>query len=220
MQLNIKASIMAAVSQFKANQDICYYLEGVYVDPVEDGVVIVATNGHMLCAWRDTTGKAERPAILRIGNQLKAACGGGIGKRLTIIDGRLTVLDKDGMELFVQSREKNSDKSWEVQGKFPGWRDVIPEAKEDEPNHSLEPVNPLYLQDFQKALKTGRDEVGRTAVGISLSQPIKGGPLIVTAAEVPNFIAAVMPMRQDIQPTPAWVLLPKVAAVEETAEAA
>ena len=220
MNLNIKASIMAAVSQFKANQDIRYYLEGVYVDPVEDGVVIVATNGHMLCAWRDTTGKAERPAILRIGNQLKAACGGGFGKRLTIIDGRLTVLDKDGMELFVQSREKNSKDSWEVQGKFPGWRDAIPEAKADEPNPSLEPVNPLYLQDFQKALKTGRDGVGHKAVGISLSQPIKGRALIVTAAEVPDFIAAVMPMRQDTQPTPAWVRLPKVAAVEETAEAA
>lgn len=213
MQINLNANLVAAICQFKAKEDIRYYLEGVYVAPLESGgAVIVATNGHALGLWRDLTGQVERPAILRIEKKLESACAGKGERHLRLIDGRLTVVDEHGLELFVQHREGNKPESWEIEAKYPDWKAVIPKGTSGPA--LFDGMNPTYVGFAQKALAIAK---GKDYLGLAFHQAAAENGIAVICDREPNFMAVIMPMRESTGMFPEWIsaLLPVVAEQPE-----
>lgn len=197
MKLNIKARLVAAVAQFKASNDIRYYLNGVYVEPGPlGGVIIVATNGHAMGAWLDETGEIERPAILRVRAKLQAACQGADTKRLFIIDDRLAVVDAKGTELYVQPEPGK----WEVPGKFPDHMRVLQTVSGGPSLHDA--LNPEYVALIDRALSIGG---GDKLKSITVRQGTASSAIAFTSTAAPNFIGFVMPQRENEAPYPAWL---------------
>lgn len=202
MKLNLQARLVAAIAQFKASNDIRYYLNGVYVEPHTTGALIIATNGHAMGAWLDETGEIERPAILRIGAKLQAACQGAETKRLTIIDNRLAVIGAtvpDGQktpELYIQP----STGDWELQGRFPDWTRVI--RAEDGPPCLHSALNPVYIADMTKALQIG---AGSKHMSVTTRQRAAHESVVFTSPYAPNFVGVIMPLRDNDAPMPKWM---------------
>jgi len=200
MNLTINSRLVAAVAQFRAKQDIRYYLCGVYVEPIPTGgALIVATNGHALGLWRDKTATVERAAILRTDPELVAACANKDAKILQIIDDRLTVVDKKGFELFVQPKREK----WELEGTYPNWRRVIPETGEE--LKLFDALNPNLVSTVEQALKIGTN--GARFSGITFNQPAANGAILVTSNSqaAQDFLAVIMPLRESVSTKPKWI---------------
>jgi DNA polymerase-3 subunit beta len=197
MNLNIKARLVAAIAQFKASNDIRYYLNGVYVEPrPQGGVVIVATNGHAIGAWLDISGEIDRPAILRIGAKLQAACHGSDVKRLIIADDRLAVVDDKSTELYVQPEPGK----WEVPGKFPDYKTVFkPVGGPPSLNAAL---NPEYIAAIDRALTIGASAKYKN---VTTRQAIANDAITFTSTAAAEFVAVVMPVRESEAPYPEWL---------------
>lgn len=203
MKLNIQARLVAAIYQFGARNDIRYYLNGVYVEPIPGGgVLIVATNGHAMGMWRDIGGEVERPAILRIGKQLEAACAGSEALRLKIIDDRLVVVDKLGIEIFIQHHDGLKAGSWEIEGMFPRWEKVVPPSYDGPALSSA--LNARYVKLVHKALKIGHDAAGNHA--ITVMQKSAESSIAVLSAAVPDFFGVIMPIRENVARYPSWLI--------------
>jgi|GEM_PF-4515114 len=211
MNLNIQARLVAAIAQFKAHNDIRYYLNGVYAEPGHaGGVLLVATNGHALGAWLDETGQIDRPAILKIGPKLKAACAGADTKRLVLRDDRLAVI-KDELELHIQPEPGK----WEVPGKFPDWSRVVEFT--DGPPCLHASLNPEYISAMSNALTIG---TGDKHVAITTRQKTTGQGIVFTSSYAPNFVGVVMPLRENDAPMPKWMHAAKLRREAEKRAAA
>jgi DNA polymerase III sliding clamp (beta) subunit (PCNA family) len=198
MNLKLDAHLVAAVAQFKATTDIRYYLNGVYVEPIPSGgALIIATNGHALCMWKDTDGMVERPVILCTSKKLLAACSSKDAKHLQLNEDRLTVTDKKGLEFFVQPKREK----WEIEAKYPDWKRVVP--KTESALTLFDALNPTYVSMVAQALKIGTSD--RYASGISFNQPAQNGSIVVTSSKTENFLAVIMPLRESVSHQPTWV---------------
>jgi hypothetical protein len=200
MKLKLTSRLVTAVSQFRATNDIRYYLCGVYVEPIASGgALIIATNGHAMCIWRDTSATVDRPVILRTSPKLLAACSSKDAKHLQLIEDRLTVTDAKGFELFVQPKRD----SWKIEATYPDWKRVTPKT-EDTPT-LFDALNPYLVSLVSKALKIG---LGKDSFcGISFNQPKANGAIVVTSStrDAENFLAVIMPLREAISQQPSWV---------------
>ena len=200
MKLNLSARIVAAICQFKSERDIRYYLNGVYVEPIEGGgAMVIATNGFSMGIWRDASGVVERPAVLRIGKRLEAECTGSDLKRLTIIDDRLAVLmtnvkaakkeaPMEQSEIYIQHKQGTKPGSWEIEGKFPNWRNVIPTEPDGCMPHDQ--VDPKFLSQIKRAIKLGS---GVNTAIVAMFQPSRGAAIGVFCGEAREFFGIVMP---------------------------
>lgn len=200
MNIKLNSRLVAAVAQFRAIADIRYYLCGVYAEPIATGgALLVATNGHAMCLWRDKDGVVDRPVILRTERKLLAACAGKDAKHLILVGDRLTVTDRKNNELFVQP----NDRKWEIEATYPDWQRVIPEAKEE--GTLFDALNPNLVSYVAQALKTGTGS--KKFSGITFNQPKPNGPIIVTSNSIEgeNFMAVIMPLRESVSRQPKWV---------------
>lgn len=211
MKLNLQARLVAAIYAFKAKNDIRYYLNGIYVAPIEGGgAVIVATNGHAMGMWRDITGQVERPAILRVSKDLRNACKECETHRLSIADGRLVVVGADGADVYIQPNDVDSP-GWEVPGKFPDWLKVVPDKCQIGPMGAFQPQ---YAKLVNKALLIGR---GSDFASVTLRQSEKNLSILVASPDSPDFAAVIMPVLDDGKGAyPAWLsdMKAKVPAAE------
>lgn len=218
MKLNLKARLVAAICEFKADADIRYYLNGVYAEPIPGGgVLIVATNGHAMGMWRDTTGEIERPAILRIGRRLRAACAGSDLKRLIISDDRLAVhlvQPATTTEVYIQEMAFVKAGSWEVPGSFPDWRRVVPGASSQK--QLADNINPEYVAMVSRAARIGS---GEKFSEIAFIQSEKNKSIAILTSCSSDFFGVIMPTvdhggqsypkwLQDLKQDPAAVSLP------------
>lgn len=215
MKLNLNARLVAAICEFKAKNDIRYYLNGVYVEPLPaGGAVIVATNGHAMGIWRDTSAEVERPAILRIGKNLREVCQEAADARLELIDGRLTVTNKQKTEYHVQPNggKDGSPASWEIaRDKYPLWKAVFPDECKTGP---VGMFNAAYLKLVHKALKIA---TGNDFAGITLRQSDEKKSIFVSSSLLTDFAAIIMPMYDDSKINyPSW--LSELKAAEKAAE--
>lgn len=202
MKLNLNARLVAAICEFKAKNDIRYYLNGIYVEPLPSGgAVIVATNGHAMGVWRDPSAVVERTAILRIGKLLREACKEADEARLELIDGRLAVTTKQNTEYHVQpNAEKGEVIPWEIQGTYPDWKTVIPDECQ---TGSMGMFSAGYVKLVHKALKIA---TGNEFVGVTLRQSDEKKSIFVSCGFLPDFAAIIMPMRDDSENSyPAWL---------------
>jgi hypothetical protein len=224
MNINIKARLVAAIAQFKASNDIRYYLKGVYVEPhPEGGAIIVATQGHAMGIWHDTSGEVERPIILSVGKALLAACSSGNEfekRRLVDKNGRLTVVDNTGAEIYIQGEigKKVGAEQYEVEGKFPDWRRVVPEIEPGK-TQLYNVLQPQYLRLASEATRIafGGDKFGNS---LTLRQPAVNRAILVQSShrDAGGFVGVIMPMRDEVDLSlPAWAKAPKLPENIESA---
>lgn len=222
MNLNFSGRGLAFLHHYEPTLDIRYYLAGVYVRPLSadegGGVLGVATNGHIMGAWRDPEGVADRAAILRISPGLAAACRRAAKKapRLVIRDGRLTIMTGDD-EVYVQPNAAvvpvkdrialQYPEPWEIAAKFPDVFRVVDRAINAESGPTGH-INAELLSLLCKSLPKPGGK--RYANGLRFRQDGASDVVVVTCPDVPEMMAAVMPIRCENNGLPAW--LPRAVA--------
>lgn len=203
MKLNINARFVAAICEFKAKNDIRYYLNGVYVEPLPTGgAVIVATNGYVMGVWRDVSAIVERPAILRIGKKLREAFTECADGRLSLVADQLVVFAKKSEYYIQPNSEKDGNKlGWEIEyAKYPCWKKVFPDERQTGPQGTF---NAKYIKPICKALKIAG---GSLSTGIAMRQASEYEGIFVACSNQPDFAAIIMPMRDDKYGIyPAWI---------------
>ncbi|AOH36855.1 hypothetical protein BGP89_11240 [Luteimonas sp. JM171] len=116
--VSITARAVATVLPFAAVKDIRWYLRGVAVIPVDEGVVAVATDGTALLAARDREGHADHPVILPINKREHARhLAGGDFVRVTP-EGRTFIVDAGGAPSYISPAPL-------IEGKFPDVHDLL-----------------------------------------------------------------------------------------------
>lgn len=210
MNLKFSGRALAYLSHFKAESDIRYYLNGVYVAPMPPeaggGVIGAATKGRVLGMWHDKEGHVTRPAILRISKQLARACASketrGQQTTLVLSDNRLACMCGPE-ELYIQPNEyrdpANKPKNgwdrepWEVDGDFPDLGRVVPSPSEATIGMTGA-VSADYLGLIAKAMPKGLSKWG---TGVTIRQVHQNGQNLVFFDRLPEAPAIIMPMRNE-----------------------
>lgn len=203
--LKLTANLIGTVAPFIGLNDIRYYLRGISVRPHKNvGAVICATNGHALGAIYDPSAVCEAEVIIHIDARTLAACAAkSMTKRyLVIINNRLAVVDTHGVEICIQAGNPV------IEGKFPDYANVIPSADKLTPGLAGS-FNRTYLRQGDLAAQAcGKASGSSKVVGVQFFS-VGGDPNLTTIIRVPampNFIGALMPMREDVlSPVPEWV---------------
>lgn len=217
MNLEFSGRGLAYLSHFKADNDIRYYMNGVYVAPMPPeaggGVIGAATNGHVLGMWHDKEGRATRPAILRISKALARACATketrGHQTTLVLADNRLACM-RGPEELYIQPNEYRDPERkpqkgwgrepWEVAGDFPDLGRVVP-APAEATIGMTGTVSSSYLGLIAQAIPK---DLGRFSTGVVIRQVHQDGQNLVLFDRLPEALAIIMPMRSDVG-TPEWL---------------
>ncbi len=166
------AALMAAA--FVSTEATRYYLNGVYVHPVETGGVnIVATDGHRMLIVHDKHGFASEGMIVRIPtkklteksiwkaittHRMIVVRVDDTGSRIDVIDAPLAKPDAEPgkeeapFDLMAEVGKLASPffvasaTDVVIDGTFPDYQRVVPEVKLAK--KGMPPVNPKYLKDF------------------------------------------------------------------------
>jgi hypothetical protein len=220
MQLAFRAKFLPLLYPFMAQRDIRYYLNGICVRPWGDGVLLSATDGHALAMVYDAEGRAERETILQIWPETLRACTapsyGHWGRGLRALE-RWVVADNLERKTPILGTERHvfrlvvnvgadyqpgstdvyvQSGLGEIDGKFPeAWR-VVPKSEDLKPGHPG--AFQLHLLD-RLPRKRGRSGRSNAAKFYSAGDETKAA--VIHLPDVPEFIALVMPVRDDRQ---AW----------------
>lgn len=121
--IKFKARIAHAVASIIPENEVRYYLKGIYVEPCQEGgIIAVVTDGHRLVAVRDPNGECSEPAILSMTKETVAAA--KKNRKSGLIEyakkSGLRVTDDAGVVKYIQPDNPVCD------GKFPEWRRVMP----------------------------------------------------------------------------------------------
>lgn len=218
MNLVYRADYAAFLSHFMAQQDIRYYLNGLYFESIEIGgkkaVAGLATDGHMMAIAIDRNGhleggpldgahlvRMEKPTIAAL--RKKGPC-----RRALTLDGRRlgVALHMSDADMLAQA-DDNAMATLEVhlqpgdcriEGRFPNWRKVIPERD------SLAPgvpglYNGGYIERIMRAhreLEEVKNARGQMR-GVRFFSHDRHSAGVVECLADPWVMAIVMPMRDD-----------------------
>ncbi len=195
--LTINSKLFARVALAQSTEETRYYLKGVHVSahPRGEGVILAATDGHMLIAAHDPTGTpptTEGGLIVGLGKEgLKAAAK---GEELTLdpATGAATV---PGLWL--------SPSTVLVDGSFPDWRRILPTPTDGD---ALAPTAAAFDHKLLATLAK--------ALSDAPTQPllIRGahvdGPHLITGNAAAPIFGICMPMRHTPaggDTLPAWL---------------
>ena len=186
MQINIRLLKAAALAASK--EQTRYYLNGVAVQADAKGSYLVATDGHRLLAFRQSTEAHESVAI--------------------IIPSDIIAGIKLNKHVEIAELTRESETAWRLDycgtsiifapadGTFSDWRRAVPETTDGTPAQ----FNPAYVGDMAKVMKA----LGASICGIAYNGQ---GPALVTFGEAVDGFGVLMPMcvKADI-PTgkPSW----------------
>ena len=202
-QITLTAKYIPLVAPFMATKDMRYYLCGINVRPHKDGgVLIAATNGHVLALAYDREGSVDGEYILHIDQRTVAACSGRKpGLKLTLLNGRMTVMS-DAEELCVQAGSPF------IEGNYPNYSNVVPASDALKPG-LVGGFDSAYIAIIDKVVSVARKS------GLALRPAVTffsvgGSPTLPAVARLTgfdDFLAVLMPMRGDPidQPIPLWV---------------
>ena len=141
--LTIDAKVIAAAFTCQAFQDVRYYLNGIYFEPIEDGGVrAVATDGHRMIVVTDKNGECEAPIIIDFEKtavtKMKAKGAGVVA---------VSRVDEDTVIAKIHGNTDHVSSVNIVSGTFPDYRAVI---KSELPKESagFVPFNSEYMRGF------------------------------------------------------------------------
>jgi DNA polymerase-3 subunit beta len=198
MLINLRA--LKSVAHFVSTEETRYYLNGVHVENDNGALIMVATDGHILGAVRQSNAEAAcltAPVIIpsALVNQIK------INKHVE--DGEI-VVDGDTITISYCGASFSMGR---VDGCFPDWRRVLPHEK---PSGEPAQYNPALLTRIAKAATVwGGSKNPTPAISYNGGSPAlvncfsdESTPLFCTGFGV------VMPMRNTdtIDRTPGWAL--------------
>ena len=184
------------------------YIQGVAVQPTNDGCYVVATTGTALGAVVDSAGYTKKPIIIGaapysvlLAKQARAT------KRIALPVPRWAVIRDDALFIVECSREEaesatdalNDPRIVSAQPRalidatFPDWRRLVRTEKQAD---DWAAFNPAVLSVFKGVAS------GHVTVAITSST----GPAIVSCQEAPEFFGLVMPMRATKPEMPAWAM--------------
>lgn len=215
MELNFSGHGIKFLSHFRAVHDVRYYLQGIFLRPMPDGipgVVGVASDGHTAGLWYDESGKIDREIILHIDPAMIAHLAKheeGIANRLAVVDGRLAAIGGAyATELFVQPKRPEPKRPepdglpFEVKANFPDIVNVMSHAGlVKEGRGPTSPVHPKYLERLNKCIPKA---VGKWP-SVTLVQPQQDGGIYALFPSSMPAIAIVMPLRYAANSLPEFV---------------
>jgi len=202
----IQTRYLLAALPFVSTEETRYYLTGVHFETHKDGVIVVATDGHVAFAALDNTGSApSESAIYPLTKELLAACKAQRhdgSDRYALIDGKqwqVGVYRDDVFDPLAIGMIEPID------GTFPDWRRIVPNGMTGSAGGVT--FNPNLMVRFEKAAK---------ALGVNGCTFLLNGPtdpaLVGFGTSVKAF-GVLMPMRGPIGEDPAgWLRKPKAKA--------
>lgn len=183
---DVDASLFRVAAMFQSSEETRYYLNGVHIEPHHDeGVFLVATDGHRLLVAHDVSGKIEGgTAIVQLGKDQLKACKEGRGetasRRIVATDAKqpLTIIAND-TPVAVQAK-------WIIDGSFPDWKRVMQGISG---TGHMDAVDAKLIKSFADAA-----EALGVGTGLDLSFAAPEGPVLVrfTASHV---VGVIMPIR-------------------------
>lgn len=210
MKIQIPRDGLKAMLLFAANLDIRYYLQGVKVEATNTTTRLIATNGHILgihhSAQKNDVGEPTELIVPRQAVELVRPHGpkGGLLKDVLLeqaTDGWRIHDYTNGLRLGFDP----------IQGKFPDYAKVVPEAASGE----MSRLNPAYVAVLAQAAKALKREPRFVNIAHN-----GNGAALARIDTVPEFLAVVMPMRDDFKVSrPEWLEKPLIAAPVPAAEA-
>lgn len=232
--IRINADLFRAAYVCVSTEETRYYLNGVYVEPhADEGVILVATDGHRLVCIHDATGTASGAAIIRVDKNVLKKCRKGRRENRREIQVNLEAERADVLAFEYAPDWRDHHGSPEtgrpvavqagcvIDGTFPDYRRVIPSTSGTE--RHADTFNGRYLAafadigDILREHKTGSSCRGGTAM-IVHSHDI-GAPALIRWDSVEHAFGVLMPVRSGgtaAQGTvPAWFSLPQLAEAAE-----
>jgi len=202
LTFDLNADALAAVSMARGTSETRYYLTGVYIMPWRTdgvgGVMMVATDGHILATYFDAEGSASRSAIITgdfQSSKLRTAKGERADRRLRC--------DGDIGRVFSIPKRQNLPQAvalclvGEIDGTFPDWEKVIPK-----------PSKTAFASDFFSWSHLVLSRVCRIAERINgasqhvmnARQDDKGSAALFTFGRGCPLAVVAMPTRSDEHP--------------------
>lgn len=219
----VNPKYFAAIHLCSANQDVRYYLNAVQIERhPEKGVIIVATNGHMLGAVHDPDGwlrdGVDSVLVGKATKRLLAACQAKRGSdgeepKSLWIASKFSVVSSsgdpsEGPEPFGPLAHL-TEKSELVDGRFPDWRKAIP-ASRSPMDTSFPWINGEYLETFHKVAIALSGQKRFAGGGLHLEPNGERNAVVVRLQSVDleeRFFGVIMTMRgnQLDSMMPAWL---------------
>lgn len=172
--------------------------QGVIFEPLKNGVLAVATDGHMMCVIYDKDGFAQEITTIRTDPILAEACGCPYSRHVYYKDEIGTVVDTHN-NMIVSTPAKRID------GKTLGWRKII-SAPEEEGGNGIR-INVALLKKVAPALDLGKSKYYKDVIFNHSSNKYT----VVSIPNVPEYRAIIMHMKDDENDScgpaiPEWML--------------
>jgi hypothetical protein len=186
MKARILSQYYAEAGLFVTKEQSRYSLYSLRIEPhPEKGVVVVATDGHTMGVFYDRGGECDADGVTLIFNSLLS--------EMCNSEKTLEVNDDGSASVLTKGYEIARFSDIQTNGKFPTWRDVLPNKNDVERND----YNPEYLE---RCAKAGRASYPHLAIwsGTDGKQVtnINERAAVVTVYERDDCFFLVMPMRQ------------------------
>lgn len=202
--ITIKPTELEAVSLASSTEQTRYYLNGVCIEVYADKTIgMIATDGHRM----HTINTQEAPvssyiiasADVKKALQMAKAEEKALGRHTknnvmikpelieTVLNVSVVLVDKDGA--FVETKGMFTTKP--IDGSFPDWRRVLPNAAEPLAHSDL-CFNCVYMADFGKADKILS---GNKSQSVQIISSGRESPILVKLPHYPAFTGVLMPMR-------------------------
>ena len=157
MKAKFKSHYLPLLAGIAAKGDARHCLAGIRIEPAAPamggGVLLIATDGDILCVVHDPYGRADEAGIIPVNNsilsQAKKPKNRGIG------DKRFVEIDGDWLYIVDQLRGQNTRTAGVsiklIEGKYPDISRVIPALSDAKPMESLT-FKPSFMSSVHKAI--------------------------------------------------------------------
>lgn len=183
---DVDASLFRVAAMFQSTEEARYYLNGVHIEQHQDeGVFLVATDGHRLLVAHDVSGKIEGgTAIVQLGKDQLRACKEGRGetapRRIVATDAKQPLtITANGNPVAIQPK-------WIIDGHFPDWKRVMQGISGAGRMEAFDAKLIRSFSDAAEALGVG------TGIDVSFATP--DGPALVRF-NASHVAGVVMPIR-------------------------
>ena len=207
--VEIPARDLARVLPFRAEDDLRYYLNGVYVEPYSDGCLLVATNGHWIAVMDSKGARADLARILSVSKPFDKAIREAVSSHS---EAKVTVDTETSRAVLSAEYERYVEPGTTpfLDGKFPEWRKVIPPVEHLKPG-LIAPLQTKYISYLQRST-TPDDHYPGVRFWHDSRDPEKTA-VVARFNKCPEFIVAIMPVRDfGSMEWPTWMVPAQGAA--------
>lgn len=208
--LQVPVNDLVRVLPFRANNDVRFYLNGICVEPHDDGCLLAATNGHWLAVMHSKAARVDKRRILTMSNDFEKALKRASDKRH---DASVLVSDEGAHAILTSMSEGElyvePGKSF-IDGKFPEWRKVVPPIDKLAPG-LVAPLQSKYISMLHKASTT--QMYNGIKFWHTADNPDQGA-VLARYGECAELVVVIMPLREiSIGEWPSWMSTPAAVAV-------